>query len=380
MPKTLNMAVIGYGLMGRTHANAYRKVNQFFDLEHRPTLKAICGRSGDKAKAFAAQWGFESVETDWRRLMDRKDIDAIDICSPNNTHCEIALAAASAGKWVLCEKPLALNGKEARMMVEAVEKARTPNFVWFQYRRVPAIALAKQIAEEGRLGKVFHYRATYMQDWAINPELPQGGAGLWRLDESVAGSGVIGDLLSHVVDAALWLNGPITSVTAMTETFVKERKHQETGKVQKVGIDDACGFLARFANGSIAVFEATRFARGHRNQNTFEINGENGSVGFNLEDPHRLDFFDRRDPPHLAGWRSIHVSGFEHPYMKQRWTPGATLGYEDNFVNALADFLKGVETDKPAQPDFRSAYQTQLVLDAVICSAREQTWVNVSCQ
>ena len=378
MLKPLNIGMIGYGFMGRAHSNAYRKVNNFFNLQHRPVLKAICGRSADKVKAFADQWGYESTETDWRRLIDRKDIDVIDIGSPNNSHCEMALAAARADKWVLCEKPLAMNADEGKKMVEAVEKARVPNFVWFNYRRVPAIALAKQIIDEGRLGRIFHYRATYLQDWTISPDLPQGGAALWRLDADVAGSGVTGDLISHSVDTALWLNGPLASVTAMTETFIKERKHQETGRVQKVGIDDACLFLARFENGSLATFESTRYARGRKNKNMFEINGEKASIYFDLEDPHRLQYFDHADPSHLAGWRNIHVTNFEHPYHKNWWVPGTTIGYEHTFINALADFLQGVEAGKPAQPDFRSAQETQRVLDAILASAREQKWRSVA--
>lgn len=378
MLKPLNVGMIGYGFMGRTHSNAYRKVNNFFDLEHRPVLKAICWRNAANVRAFADKWGYESAETDWRKLVERKDIDLIDIGTPNDTHEQIALAAAASGKWVLCEKPLAMDGKQAKRMVDAVERARVPSFVWFNYRRVPAIALAKQIIDEGRLGRIFHYRATYLQDWTISPDLPQGGAALWRLDAAVAGSGVTGDLISHSVDTALWLNGPIASVTATTETFIKERMHQITGQVQRVGIDDACLFLARFANGSLATFESTRYARGRKNRNTFEINGEKGSIFFDLEDPHRLQFFDHGDPPHLAGWRSIHVTGFEHPYHKNWWVPGTTIGYEHTFINALADFLKGVETGKPAQPDFREAYKTQLVLDAILQSAKERKWVEVA--
>ena len=247
--------------MGRAHSNAYRKVNNFFDLKHRPVLKAACARSADNARAFAEKWGYESVETDWRKLIEREDIDLIDICTPNNTHAEIAIAAAKAGKMILCEKPLALNAKEAEKMVAAVEKAKVPNMVWYNYRRCPAVVLAKQLIDEGKLGRIFHYRAKFLQDWTINPDLPQGGAGLWRLDVKAAGSGVTGDLLAHCIDTAMWLNGTIDKVNAMTETFVKERKHNLTGKIEKVGIDDACAFLARFTNGSLATFESTRYAR-----------------------------------------------------------------------------------------------------------------------
>jgi predicted dehydrogenase len=378
MAKTLNIGIIGYGFMGRAHSNAYRKVNQFFDVGYQPVLKAACARDEEKVRDFADRWGWESVETDWRRLVDRDDIDAIDIGSPNNTHREIALAAAERGKMVLCEKPLAMNGAEAREMTEAIEKAGVPNFVWFNYRRVPAIALAKQVVEEGRVGRPFHYRAQYLQDWTISPDLPLGGQTLWRLDADVAGSGVSGDLVSHSVDTALWLNGPITSVTGMTEVFVKERPMQDDpSQTKPVTIDDACQFMCRFENGSLGLFESTRYARGRKNYNTFELNGEKASVYFDLEDSHRLQYYDHGDPDHLHGWRSIHVTGFEHPYMKNWWVPGCTIGYEHTFINALADFLKGLESGEPAHPTFRDALRTQLVLDAVLESAKSGQWVDV---
>ena len=278
MSKPLNIGMIGYGFMGRAHSNAYRQVNQFFPREYHPVLKACCARNEDKIKAFAENWGYESYETDWRKLVARKDIDVIDVGTPNNTHNEIVLAAAKAGKMILCEKPLAMNVAEGEEMVAAVEKAGVPNMVWFNYRRVPAIALAKQLVDEGRIGRPFHYRATYLQDWTIASDVPQGGAALWRLDAAVAGSGVTGDLLAHSIDTAEWLNGPIARVAAATETFVKQRMHAETGKVQPVGIDDACMFLAVFKNGSMGTFESTRYARGRKNYNTFELNGEAGSV------------------------------------------------------------------------------------------------------
>jgi predicted dehydrogenase len=378
MVKPLNIGIVGYGFMGRAHSNAYRKVNQFFELGYRPVLKAACARNEAKLRAFAENWGWESVETDWRRLIERTDIDAIDICSPNNSHCEIALAAAPAGKMVLCEKPLAMNGAEARVMAEAIETAGVPNMVWFNYRRVPAIALARQVVEEGRIGRPFHYRAQYLQDWTISPDLPMGGQALWRLDAEVAGAGVSGDLVSHSVDTAIWLNGSITQVSGMTEVFVKERAMQDDPSQRKaVTIDDACQFMCRFANGSLGLFESTRYARGRKNYNTFELNGENASVYFDLEDPHRLQYYDHADPDHLHGWRSIHVTNFEHPYMKNWWVPGCTIGYEHTFINALADFLKGLESGVPAHPNFRDALQTQLVLDAVLQSAKTGLWVDV---
>ncbi len=384
MAKPLNIGLVGYGFMGRTHSNAFRQVSKFFNLKFQPVLKAACARNEEKIKAFAANWGWESYETDWRKLVARPDIDLIDIGSPNNTHLEIALAAVRAGKMVLCEKPLAMNVAEATKMTKAVEAAGVPNMVWFNYRRVPAITLAKQLVDEGRVGKPYHYRATYLQDWTIAEDVPQGGATLWRLDVNVAGSGVTGDLLAHSIDTAIWLNGPIAEVSATTETFVKERMHQETGKKEPVGIDDACLFLARFANGSVGTFESTRYARGRKNYNTFEMNGADGSVFFDLEDPHILEFFEYRNPKsnkkvddHLTGWRRIHVTNFEHPYMKQWWVPGCTIGYEHTFTNALADFLKGLETGKPAQPDFKTALETQKVCDAVLLSAKKRQWVKI---
>jgi predicted dehydrogenase len=385
MSKPLNIGMIGYGFMGRAHSNAYRQVSKFFTRQYQPVLKACCARQKDKIAAFAANWGYESYETDWRKLIERKDIDLVDVGSPNNTHHEIVLAAAAAGKMILCEKPLAMNAAEALEMCAAVEKAGVPNMVWYNYRRVPAISLARQVVDEGRIGRPFHYRATYLQDWTIATDVPQGGAALWRLDVDVAGSGVTGDLLAHSIDTAEWLNGPIARVTAATETFVKERMHAETGKVQPVGIDDACMFLAVFKNGSLGTFESTRYARGRKNYNTFELNGEAGSVYFDLEDPQYLQYFRYADPAsgkkiegHLTGWQKIHVTNSEHPYMKQWWVPGCTIGYEHTFTNALADFLEGLETGKPAQPDFRSGLRTQQVCDAVLASAKTGQWVEIA--
>jgi predicted dehydrogenase len=251
--------------------------------------------------------------------------------------------------------------------------------VWYNYRRVPAVTLAKRLIEEGRLGRIFHYRAQFLQDWTINPEVPQGGTALWRLDVQAAGSGVTGDLLAHCIDTALWLNGPITRVSAMTETFVKQRKHTLTGKVEPVGIDDACAFLARFANGSLAVFESTRYARGHKALYTFEINGEHASIAWNLHDLHRLSYFDHRDEGKLRGWRSIHVTdhGGEHPYMDKWWVPGLQIGYEHTFIHQVADFLTALGKGELAEPTFRTALQTQKVCDAVLESGRTGQWVEV---
>lgn len=375
--KPLNIGVIGCGFMGKTHSNAYSQVSHFFDLQHRPVLKAICARNEENARKFADTWGYESVETDWRKLLQRSDIDAVDICTPNNLHKEIAVAAAEAGKMILCEKPLAMNVAEGEVMCEAVEKAGVANTVWYNYRRVPAVTLAKQLIDEGRLGKIFHYRANFLQDWTISADLPQGGAALWRLDSAAAGSGVTGDLLAHCIDTAIWLNGGIHDVNAMTETFIKERKHNLTGKVEKVGIDDACAFLCHFRNGSLGLFESTRYARGHKALYTFEINGENASIAWDLHDLHRLSYFDHRDNSLVRGWRSIHVTDGDMPYMGKWWVPGLQIGYEHSFIHQVADFLLGLETGKPASPTFRDALETQKICDAVLKSAGTRQWVDV---
>ncbi len=376
--KKINVGVVGYGFMGRTHSNAFGKVNQFFKLEHQPVLKAVCGRNAENVATFAENWGYESSETDWRALVARPDIDLIDIATPNDSHAEIAIAAAAAGKMVMCEKPLAMNAAQAEEMVAAVEKAGVANMVWYNYRRVPAVTLAKQLIDEGKLGRIFHYRAKFLQDWTISRDLPQGGAGLWRLDVNSAGSGVTGDLLAHCIDTALWLNGGISQVTAMTETFIKERTHTLTGKVERVGIDDASAFLARFSNGSLATFEATRYARGHKALYTFEINGEHASIFWDLHDLHRLQYFAHSDEGRLRGWRSLHITDGDHPYMKNWWVPGLQIGYEHTFIHQVADFLGGLSDGKPAGPTFRDGLATDNVTDAVLRSAASGRWENVS--
>jgi predicted dehydrogenase len=375
--KKLNIGMVGYGFMGRTHSNAFRQVSHFFDLPYEPVLKTVCARNAARAQAFASQWGYESVVGDWRNLVDSREIDLIDIASPNDTHAEIAIAAAKAGKMVMCEKPLGRNAAEAEAMVKAVESAGVANSVWYNYRRVPAVTLAKQMIDEGRLGKIFHYRAKFLQDWTISSDLPQGGEGLWRLDVGVAGSGVTGDLLAHCIDTAMWLNGGIAEVSAVTETFIKSRKHNLTGNVEPVGIDDASLFLARFANGSLATFEATRYARGHKALYTLEINGEHASIAWDLHDLHRLAYFDHKDEGRLRGWRNIHITDGDHPYMKHWWVPGLQIGYEHTFVHQAADFLSAVGRGESAPPTFRDALQTDYVTDAVLQSARDHAWATV---
>jgi len=374
----LNIGLVGYGFMGRTHSNAFLQAPRYFDLTFEPVLKAVAARNKDRVERFAANWGYESTETDWRRLVERKDIDLVDIASPNDTHAEIAVAAARAGKMVMCEKPLARTAAEAERMVSAVEDARVPNSVWYNYRRVPAVTLLRQWIGEGKLGRIFHYRAKFLQDWTISADVPQGGEGLWRLDASVAGSGVTGDLLAHCIDTAMWLNGPIDEVTAMTETFITSRKHTLTGTVEPVGIDDACAFLTRFGNGSLATFESTRYARGHKALYTLEINGEHASAAWDLHDLHRLQWFDHRDEGPTRGWRSIHITDGEHPYMKHWWVPGLQIGYEHTFVHQFADFCAAAATGESAAPTFRDGLATDYVTDAVLKSARSGRWEKVT--
>ena len=380
MSKAIRIGLIGYGFMGRTHSNAYSQVGHFFPKDkvtpgHHIVRQAVCGRDEAKVKDFAAKWGYASYETDWRKLVARADIDAVDICTPNDSHAEIALECIKNGKMILCEKPLALNGTQGEAMVAAVEKSGLPNLVWYNYRFLPAVTLAKNIVAAGELGRVFHYRANFLQDWTISTELPQGGAGLWRLDAAAAGSGVTGDLLAHCIDTAIWLNGPLTDVTAMTETFIKKRKHTGTGKMQEVKIDDACTFMGHFENGSLALFESTRYARGHKALYTLEINGENGSIRWDLHDLHRLQYFDYRDEGIVRGWRSVHVTDGDQPYMKNWWVPGLQIGYAETFTHQVADFVRAVGEGKPCHPTFRDALETQYVCDAVLASAKSGKWV-----
>ena len=373
--KEFRIGLIGTGFMGRTHSNGYKRVCDFFpELEYRPILKTVCSRNKENVQAFADQWGYESVETDWKAVISRTDIDAIDICTPNDTHAAISIAAAKAGKMILCEKPLAHNLQEAKTMVEEIEKAGVKNTVWYNYRRIPAVSLAKQIIASGKPGKIFHYRANFLQDWTINAELPQGGTGLWRLDADAAGSGVTGDLLAHCIDTAMWLNGAIKDVSAVTETFVKKRMHQLTGKLQEVRIDDACIFHCHFENGSLGLFESTRYARGHKALYTFEINGEDASIRWDLHDLNRLEYFDHADESIVRGWRSIHVTDGDQPYMNKWWVPGLGIGYEHSFIHQVADFLKALQSGAPCNPTFKDAYETQKVCDAVIESANSRSW------
>lgn len=357
--KTLNIAMIGYGFMGRAHSNAFHHAPKFFDLPFRLNLTAICGRNLQKLGRMADQWGWAETATSWEELVNRKDIDIVDICTPNYLHEPIAVAAAKAGKMVLCEKPLANSVAEAERMTEAARKV--PTLVWFNYRRVPAITLARQLIERGKLGEAYHYRAVYLQSWGESPADPDA----WRFNPEEAGSGVLGDLLSHSIDLATWLNGPISELCASIHTFTAGRQ-----------VDDAVTVMAQFSNGSLGTFEASRFATGNLNRNCFELNGSGGSVEFNMEEMNHLKFLDREDEVSIQGGRDILVTGPGHPYVDDFWPPGHIIGYEHTFIATLADFLRCVASDEPFHPSFKDALETQRLLEAVEESNQCRSWVD----
>ena len=357
--KTLNVAMIGQGFMGRAHSNAFHQVGHFFDTPFELRRKVICGRNGETLDAMAARWGWDETATEWQAVVERKDIDVVDIATPNNLHAPVALAAAKAGKILLCEKPLAMSVAEAEQMAAAAR--RVPNLVWFNYRRVPAIALAKRLMDEGRLGQVYHYRAVYLQSWGPERE------GVWRFKKSVAGSGAMGDLLSHSVDLALMLNGEISELSAMLRTFAPPPRD----------VDDAVLMLARFTNGSIGSFEATRYAVGRRNYNQFEIHGSKGMLRFNLEDLNRLEFFDNNDKQEILGPHQVLVTGPGHPYVDRHWPAGHIIGYEHTFISTLADFLDALAKNQPFHANFDDATQVQRVLEAVEHSAADGRWTKL---
>jgi len=383
--KEVRIGLVGLGFMGRTHSNAWLKVGKFFKLDATPVMQGVCGRlPTSRLQEFSANWGWKSTETDYRKFVAREDIDIVDIVTPNNVHCKIAVAAAKAGKHIICEKPLAMNVAECKEMIAAVKKAGVKHMVFHNYRRCPAIGLARQIIEEGRLGRLFHIRACYLQDWIIDPKFPL----VWRLQKQISGSGAHGDLNAHIIDLARYLVGEFSEVCGMTETFIKERPlvaaidgklGAAAGKgTGKVTVDDACLFLARFENGVIGTFEATRFAQGRKNQNKLEINGEKGTICFNFERMNELEYFSQDDPPHLRGFRTILATEpAHHPYIKAWWPPGHLIGYEHTFVHGAADFLQAVVNNGTIKPDFEDGLRNQEVLDAVLESAAKKTWVKV---
>ena len=373
--RSLVVALIGYKFMGKAHSNAWRQAPHFFDLPVGLSLKTICGRNRTEVARAAAQYGWENPVIDWRRAIDDPEIDVVDICTPNDTHCDIATAAAVAGKAILCEKPLARDVGEAQAMVRAVKKSRVTNMVCHNYRRVPAVALARQMIERGELGeRIFHFRARYAQDWIADPKFPL----VWRLQSQAAGSGALGDIFSHIVDLGRYLIGEFGEVSALMETFVKERPRRLGSRQKgKVTVDDAVAMIGRFKTGALATLEATRFAQGRKNGLTFEINGSAGSLLFDLEEMNRLRFFNARDPNGRQGFRDILVTEPTHPYMKQWWPPGHIIGYEHSFTHTIADFIKAVAERKSVRPNFEDGLQNQRILDAVARSAKMRRWIKL---
>jgi predicted dehydrogenase len=379
----MKIGMVGYKFMGKAHSHAYRTAPYFFDISEPVELVAVCGRDEQAVAAFARKHGWHSYETDWRALVEREDIDAVDIGTPNNSHYPIAVAAAKAGKHILLEKPMAMSLAEAREMYAEAEKAGIKHQLGFNYRRVPAIALAKRIIENGDIGDIVHWRAVYNQDWIVDPEFPL----VWRLDKNIAGTGAVGDLASHIVDLAHFLVGPIDEVTGMTKTFIKERPlpAEMTGLsatassvMGEVTVDDCFAFLTRFANGATGVFEGTRLATGRLNNNAWEINGSRGSIAFNLERLNELELFLTDDPVYHSGWRSISVTNGEHPYVSAWWPPGHILGWEESHIHQVADFLMAIENDTACNPDFSVGVQNQAVLEALAQSAASGQWVGVT--
>jgi predicted dehydrogenase len=383
MSNTIGVGLVGYKFMGKSHSNAYRQVASFFpDLALKPELKALCGRDEAGVKAAAAQFGWEGYETDWKKLVARPDIGLIDVSTPGDSHAAIAIAAAQNGKHIFCEKPLANTLAEARQMLAAVRENNVVGMVNFNYRRVPAIQLAKSLIESGRLGKIYHWRAVYLQDWIMDPNFPL----VWRLQKDVAGAGTLGDLGAHIIDLARMLVGEITEVTGMTETFIKRRPilagsdaglgataGQEFGDVT---VDDAALFLTRFDNGAVGSFEVTRFAKGRANYNSFEINGSKGSISFNLERLNELNVLLEDDQPDVAGFRNVLVTdGGVHKYVGAWWPAGHIIGWEHTFTHGVMDLLSGIAVGKSPDPTFVDGLRCQSVLDAIEESAGSRQWV-----
>ena len=377
----IGVGLVGYKFMGRTHSNAYRQLPRFFDVDPSPRMAAICGRDEAGVRQAADALGWESYETDYQRLVERDDIGLIDVSTPGNTHRDVVLAALEAGKHVICEKPLANSLDEAKEMLLAAREAGVVNTVCFNYRRAPAVQLAKKLIDEGRLGTIRHWRSTYLQDFIMDPEFPL----IWRLKKELAGSGALGDIAAHSVDLARFLVGDISEVAGMMETFIKERPLEEasagggltaSGGIEtgEVTVDDAAAFLARFENGAIGTFEATRFAAGRRNQNGFEINGSKGSVAFDMERMNELEVFFVDDEPDVQGFRTVNVTEPDHPYVGAWWPPGHIIGYEHTFVHTMKDLMDGIKAGESPAPTFEDAYRVQAVLDAVERSAGGGVW------
>lgn len=381
--RVLNIGLIGYQFMGKAHSNAYRQANHFFDLPADINMHTICGRNEAAVTQAAKTLGWKNVETDWRKVIANPEIDVIDISTPGNLHAEIAIAAAKAGKAVWCEKPIGNTLPEAKAMMDAVLEAKVAHAVFHNYRKAPAVALAKKMIEEGKLGTIYHFRAVYLQDWIADPNFPL----VWRLQKEVAGSGTHGDINAHIIDLGRHLVGEFDEVCGLLHTFIKQRPlageidanlgAKASTEMGDVTVDDAAMFLAKFKNGALGTFEATRFAVGRKNKNSFEINGSKGSIVFNLEKMNELEYYNNDDPADLQGFRLIQATDGSHPYAGHYWPVGHIIGYEHTFVNLVADAVTNMVAGKPISPDMVDGYENQRVLDAVERSHYTRTWVKL---
>ena len=371
MTSRVNVAMVGYGFMGRAHANAWRQVARFFDCSLEPELAVVCGRSEGPLAAAAAKLGFREHASNWESVVARDDIQIVDICTPGDSHEAIAVAAAAAGKAVLCEKPLANSLASAERMWEAVRTAGVVHMLCHNYRRLPAVALARRILEAGQLGAVRHFRGIYLQDWIADPEVPLG----WRMQKARAGSGALGDIASHSLDLARYLVGEVSEVCGLLETFVPERPLPDGSGRGEVDVDDAALALLRFENGAVGSVEATRFAPGRKNQNRFEINGERGSLAFDLERMNELELYLEEGPE--SGFRTILATDPSHPYVEAWWPPGHGLGYEHSFTHSVFDLLEGVAAGESPRPNFEDGVRNQRLLDAVERSAASRRWERI---
>ncbi|GGG68417.1 Gfo/Idh/MocA family protein [Paenibacillus radicis (ex Gao et al. 2016)] len=382
--KKVRIGMIGYKFMGKAHSHAYRDVPFYFDLDTEPVLQTMVGRDEQAVKLASEKLGWQSYETDWRRLLERDDIDVIDIGTPNHMHAEIAIAAAKAGKHILCEKPLALNVQEAKEILDAVQKAGVIHMVSYNYRFAPAIQYAKHLISTGALGSIYHFRAQYLQDWIMDPGFPL----VWRLRKEIGGSGALGDLMAHSIDLARFLVGEISEVSGMMETFIKQRPIGEmTGGLSAtvdsdskgdVTVDDATAALARFENGALGVFEATRFGRGNRNGNRMEINGSKGSIRWDMENMNQLELYLEDDPRGMQGFRTIDCTEVEHPFAKAYWPAGHGIGYEHTFINLIHELMRSISTGTVPSPNFEDGYRNQVILETIERSNIERRWLNVS--
>jgi predicted dehydrogenase len=370
--RKLNVALIGYGFMGRAHSNAWRQVSSFFDVPFKPVLKVLCGRNETEVKKVAERFGWESYSTSWEDVVTRNDVDVVDICSPGHTHAPIALAAAEARKVLFCEKPLANSLAEATQMLEAARANNCVHMICHNYRRAPAVSLARKLIEQGEIGTIYHYRATYLQDWLRNPQFPTR----WRLNKAQAGSGALGDLFSHSADLARYLVGEITEVSALLNTFVGQRPILGSDDVALVDVDDAALALVNFDNGAIGSIEATRYATGRKNFNRFEINGSAGSVAFNLERMNELEFYSDQGPD--SGFRTIQATDKTHPFMNAWWPPGHIIGYEHTFTHTVLELLEALAQERLPTPNFEDGVNNQRVLAAVERSAESKRWEAVN--